>query len=191
MSSPESTAAPSNQSVEPHSNNADDAVPAANASSNPSIRFALERLCSRESKEVEDSFNEKRPHDSLQSLEPCEAEGETKEKSQCIEVNNSDDRASTLQSLSPNEQQLPPGSQRYLNQKPRSSNFRPISLLVKRSSRSSDEEDEDQATFEDCFFDLLFSASLSVYGSAANLTCFDDVGQFMSFFTLLWWSWCE
>lgn len=137
----------------------------------PSVRFALETLCARESKNMDEKDS-----DIISQSE--------KEESQSIRISNSN---TTLQSLSPNEQQQPKGSERYLHQKPRSSYYRPISLLVKRSSYPND--DEDQATFEDCFFDLLFSASLSVYGTAASLTSFREVGQFMSFFSLLWWSW--
>lgn len=141
----------------------------------PSVRFALDTLCSRESKTIDEEDS----HD----ITPSE-----KEESQSIRIKNRNSNA-TLQTLSPNEQQQPKGTERYLNQKPQSSYYRPISLLVKRSTFPSDDNDEDQATFEDCFFDLLFSASLSVYGTAASLTSFREVGQFMSFFTLLWWSW--
>ncbi|UZJ52934.1 hypothetical protein CBS101457_002254 [Exobasidium rhododendri] len=153
----------------------------AEASVNPAVQFALDRLCSRESKATEASLDEKNDRESRQSRKSSEMSSD--DESQCVKMNNKS--TSTLQSLSPNELQLSPGRMRY---RPQSTRFRPISLLVKRSSSSSEDE-EDQATFEDCFFDLLFSASLSVYGSAANLTSFNDVGQFMSFFTLLWWSW--
>jgi hypothetical protein len=150
--------------------------------SNPAIISTLEKLCLSDTKdEMREDSNEKRGGTRRSSA------------SQCIEVRDS--IASTLQSLSPNEQQLPMADSddhAYTDEKDTRSRFRPLSLLVKRSntsSTSSSNQDEDQATFEDCFFDLLFSASLSVYGTAANLTSFYEVGQFMSYFSLLWWSW--
>lgn len=166
----------------------DDATATASAS-NPSVRFALEKLCAGEKQSEEGEQHKKqgvRPA-SLQSLEPVEQSG-GQNAGQSVAFY---EKTASLQSLSPNEQQLPQGTEPHSKQTLRSSRYRPLSLLVRTCNNASDDSDkgEDQATFEDCFFDLLFSASLSVYGTAANLTSIDQVGQFMSFFALLWWSW--
>lgn len=58
------------------------------------------------------------------------------------------------------------------------------------SFRSSQEGGGGAApNFEDLFFDLLFVANLTVYSNSAQLSSLGEVGGFLGYFALLWWTW--